>query len=216
MAEPADRPSPGRKPALKVVEQAEPGIGMGEEERIGRIVDGDGSAFAELVREFYPLAYGLAYRVLLDPEDAEEVVQDAFVKIHAALASFRGGSSLKTWILRIVLRLSLNRRRDRSRSSWYRLGLHRGSDDLFNPPDPRGFSANPEAECISAETRRVVLRLVDELPEGLRETLLLNSMEELSYEEIARVLGVPIGTVSSRIYSARRRLLPKLRRHGLV
>ena len=212
----ADRPSPRGRPALKLVEKAVPEIGMDEEERIGRIVAGDGSAFAELVREFHPLAYGLAHRVLMDPEDAEEVVQDAFVKIHAALISFRGHSSLKTWILRIVLRLSLNRRRDRSRSNWYRLGLHRGSDDLFNPPDPRGFSANPEAECISAETRRVVLRLVDELPEGLRETLLLNSMEELSYEEIARVLGVPIGTVSSRIYSARRRLLPKLRRHGLV
>ena len=212
----ADRPSPRGRPALKLVEKAVPEIGMDEEERIRRIVAGDGSAFAELVREYHPLAYGLAHRVLMDPEDAEEVVQDAFVKIHAALISFRGHSSLKTWILRIVLRLSLNRRRDRSRSNWYRLGLHRGSDDLFNPPDPRGFSANPEAECISAETRRVVLRLVDELPEGLRETLLLNSMEELSYEEIARVLGVPIGTVSSRIYSARRRLLPKLRRHGLV
>ena len=216
MESPAERSSLGRRAALKLVENARPEVGTGEEERIGRIVAGDGSAFAELVREFHSLAYGLAYRVLLDPEDAEEVVQDAFVKIHAALVSFRGNSSLKTWILRIVLRLSLNRRRDRSRSNWYRLGLHHGSDDLFNPPDPRAFSANPEAECISAETRRVVLRLVDELPEGLRETLLLNSMEELSYEEIARVLGVPIGTVSSRIYSARRRLLPKLRRHGLV
>ena len=216
MKTPRDRSSAGRIPELKLVEKARSGSGRGEEERICRILAGDGSAFAELVREFHPLAYGLAYRVLLDPEDAEEVVQDAFVKIHAALVSFRRSSSLKTWILRIVLRLSLNRRRDRSRSNWYRLGLHHGGDGVPNAPDPRVFSANPEAECISAETRRVVLRLVDELPDGLREALLLNSMEELSYEEIARVLGVPIGTVSSRIFSARRQLLPKLRRHGLV
>ena len=60
---------------LKLVEKAVPEIGMDEEERIGRIVAGDGSAFAELVREFYPLAYGLAHRVLLDTEDAEEVVR---------------------------------------------------------------------------------------------------------------------------------------------
>ena len=132
---------------MKLVEKAEPEIGM-EDERIGRIVAGDGSAFAELVREFHPLAYGLAHRVLLDPEDAEEVVQDAFVKIHAALTSFRGHSSLKTWILRIVLRLSLNRRRDRSRSNWYRLGLHRGSDDLFNPPDPEDFPPIPKRSAF--------------------------------------------------------------------
>lgn len=187
-----------------------------EGKRIDRIVAGDTAAFSDLVREYYPLAYGLAYRVLLRQEDAEEVIQDAFMKIHVALGSFRGDSSLKTWILRIVLRLSINRRRDRSRSAWYRLGLQYRVSDHIDCTDMRSPQANPESEYISCDSRRVILRLIDELPQTLREALLLNSMEELSYDEISRVLQIPIGTVSSRIYSARRKLLPKLRRHGLV
>ena len=179
---------------------------------MGRIVQGSGDDFRSLMIEFHPLAYSLAYKVLDDREDAEEVVQDAFVKVHDALGRFRGDSSLKTWILRIVMRLSLNRRRDRSRSAWHRLGLHRqGDEDLdevsaIAAADPR----DPEAECISDETRRLVLLLLDELPATLREALVLNSLEELSYDEIARVLQVPLGTVSSRIHSAREKLSRKL------
>ena len=180
--------------------------------RVDRIVQGSGDDFRSLVIEFHPLAYSLAYKVLDNRADAEEVVQDAFVKVHDALGRFRGDSSLKTWILRIVMRLSLNRRRDRSRSAWHRLGLHRqGDEDLdevsaIAAADPR----DPEAECISDETRRLVLGLLDELPATLREALVLNSLEELSYDEIARVLQVPLGTVSSRIHSAREKLSRKL------
>jgi len=186
--------------------------------RVDRIVQGSGDDFRSLVIEFHPLAYSLAYKVLDNREDAEEVVQDAFVKVRDALGRFRGDSSLKTWILRIVMRLSLNRRRDRSRSAWHRLGLHRqGDEDLdevsvsISAADPR----DPEAECISGETRRLVLGLLDELPATLREALVLNSLEELSYDEIARVLQVPLGTVSSRIHSAREKLSRKLAERDL-
>ena len=185
-----------------------------------RSVQGSGDDFRSLVIEYHPLAYSLAYKILDDREDAEEVVQDAFVKVHDALSRFRGESSLKTWILRIVMRLSLNRRRDRSRSAWRRLGLHRRGDEELDevstaisaPLHPR----SPEAECISDETRRLVLGLLDELPAPLRETLILNSFEELSYDEIARVLQVPLGTVSSRIHSAREKLARKLVERDLL
>jgi RNA polymerase sigma-70 factor (ECF subfamily) len=190
-----------------------------EQERVRRVVAGNGEALRALVAEYHPLAYGLALKVLGERGDAEEVAQDAFLKIHRALPQFRGDSSLKTWILRIVLRLSLNRRRDRARSAWYRLGLHQGVDGEeaeHLPQLVRQMTPNPESQCISSETRRIVLRLVDELPEALREALILNSFEELSYDEIARVLKVPVGTVSSRIHSARKKLLDKLQRHELL
>ena len=159
--------------------------------RVDGILSGDDTAFRALVVEYHPLAFSLAYRSLGDTEDAEEVVQDAFVKIHGALDGFRGEASLKTWILRIVWRLSLNRRRDRARSAWRRLGLHQGD-----------------------ERRRLVRDVVDDLPPTLREVLILNSFEELGYEEIARILDIPVGTVSSRIYAARRKLAARLRRLG--
>ena len=88
-----------------------------EAKRLHQAIAGDVQAFRDLVVQYHPLAYSLAYKILDDPQDAEEVVQDAFVKIHRALESFRGEASFKTWIARIVLRLSLNRRRDRSRSA---------------------------------------------------------------------------------------------------
>ena len=190
-----------------------------ERERIRRVAAGNTDALRSLVVEYHPLAYSLAYKVLGERGDAEEVVQDAFVKIHRALPQFRGDSSLKTWILRIVMRLSLNRRRDRARSAWFRLGLNQGTDqdgaELLSDLPP-GTTPNPESQCISGETRAIILKLVDELPDPLREALILNSFEELSYDEIARVLQVPVGTVSSRIFSARKKLLGKLRHHDVL
>ena len=175
----------------------------GENQRIQRIVDGDERAFQSLVRDYYPLAYNLACKMLNDRQDAEEVVQDAFVKIREALDSFRGDASLKTWILRIVMRLTLNRRRDRSRSSWNRMGLHK--------------VATVEEEEI-ADSLRVQQSpaLIDELPEPLRQALVLNSIDELSYEEIGRILRIPVGTVSSRIYTARKKLSKKLQEYDLL
>ena len=183
--------------------------GAREDRRIRRIVAGDREAFGALVREYYPLAYSLAFKTLNNSQDAEEVVQDAFVKIYNALGSFRGEASLKTWILRIVLRLSLNRRRDRARTAWYRLGLNR-RDAEEDPGALVPIDETPESLCISRENQRLLRQLVDALPEPLRQVLVLNSFDELSYEEIARILDIPLGTVSSRIYSARKKLLKQL------
>ena len=183
-----------------------------ENERIERIASGDGRAFRDLVGQYYNLAYSLAYKILNDASDAEEIVQDAFVKIHKALDTFRGDASLKTWIMRIVMRLSLNRRRDRSRSSWRRLGLHRGEDVEIPAP----AAQTPEAQYIAGETRAQVRRLVDQLHDSLRQVLILNSFDDLSYDEIAQILGVPIGTVSSRLHSARKKLLRQLKERDLL
>jgi RNA polymerase sigma-70 factor (ECF subfamily) len=191
------------------------GIYPRDEERVQRILAGSDEAFRQLIAEYHPLAYGLAYGTLGDREDAEEVVQDAFVKIHGALDGFRGESSLKTWILRIVWRLSLNRRRDRARSPWRRLGLHR-TDEEAGASLPASAGAGPEARLLTRETQRLVREQIDELPAALREVLILHSFEQLGYEEIARVLDIPVGTVSSRIHSARRRLAASLQRRGLV
>ena len=189
---------------------------LSENRLVQNIVSGDSSAFRKLVCDYHPLAYSLAFKTLSDVRDAEEVVQDAFVKIHRAIPTFRGESSLKTWIMRIVLRLSLNRRRDRARTSWNRLGLHRSDSGDASPMLEPAVEQTPESVCISKENQRLVLALVDQLPDGLRETLILNSLEELSYEEIGRIMDIPAGTVGSRIHAARRKLVHELRRHNLL
>ena len=188
-----------------------------ERERIRRIATGDAEAFRTLVRDYHPVAYRLACSIVDDPQDAEEVVQDAFFKIHRALDSFRGEASLKTWILRIVMRLSLNRRRDQARTAWRRMGLHQAGANLEETRQtPAAHSQSPETQYISGETRRQILALIDQLPESLRQVLLLNSLEELSYEEISRILDIPLGTVGSRMYNARKKLLRSLKGCGLL
>lgn len=186
-----------------------------EAEQVRRIVEGSQQAFRALVTEYYALAYSLAYRVLGDAGDAEEVVQDAFVRVHAAMPSFRGEASLKTWILRIVHRLSLNRRRDRSRTAWHRLGLSRGGDPDQAPPVPSN-EPDPETRLISSQTKERVMEAVEQLSTPLRDVVVLSSLGELTYDEIARVLGVPIGTVSSRLHAARRQLADALARQDLI
>ena len=187
-----------------------------ESKLVSNIVSGDSAAFNKLVCDYHPLAYSLAFKTLSDTRDAEEVVQDAFVKIHRAMPSFRGESSLKTWIMRIVLRLSLNRRRDRARTSWNRLGLNRTETGEETPMLEPAVEQTPESACISEETRRLVLGLIERLPDGLREALILNSLEELSYDEIGKIMGIPVGTVGSRIHAARRKLVQQLRKHNLL
>ncbi|NKB67055.1 MAG: sigma-70 family RNA polymerase sigma factor [Candidatus Latescibacteria bacterium] len=194
-----------------------------QDEHLCLLATGDAAAFRSLVREYYPLAYNLAKKTLSDQRDAEEVVQDAFVKIHQAIGDFRGEAALKTWILRIVLRLSLNRRRDRSRSAWRRLGLHHrdqergdGGGQSFREEQLPSPEADPEGAYIARENRRIIMSLVDGLPEPLRQVLVLNSFDELSYEEIAAVLDIPVGTVGSRIYSGRKALMKQLRQRELL
>lgn len=191
--------------------------GSREQERVRRIVEGSAEAFRGLVTEYYPLAYGLAYGVLHDAGDAEEVVQDAFLRTHRAVARFRGDASLKTWILRVVYRLSLNRRRDRSRSAWHRLGLDR-RDEAGDRAAAQlaAREPDPEAHAISRQTRELVLEAIAELSEPLRDALVLSTLEGLTYEEIARILQVPAGTVSSRLHAARQQLVDRLARHDLI
>ena len=184
-----------------------------DSKRVARIVEGDLRAFDELVHQYYGVAYSLAYKVLNNDDDAREITQDAFVRIHKAIGSFRGDASLKTWIMRIVMRLSLNRRRDRSRSAWRRLGLHHDEESVHTTvPNYQ----TPEAEYLSQETRMQVQRLIDRLPDSLRQVVILSSFEDLSYDEIAQILNLPIGTVSSRLHVARKKLLLQFREHELL
>ena len=182
---------------------------------VERVLAGDQTAFGEILRQYHGLCYHVAYKVLRNASDAEEVVQDAFIKVHGALPEFRSEASLKTWILRIVWRLSLNRQRDRSRSSWARLGLD-GDRELEVETAQSRLAEHPDKAYQAQDTREKVLEAIDRLPEPLRQALVLHGFDELGYDDVARILQVPVGTVCSRIHSARRKLAEDLHRRGLM
>jgi RNA polymerase sigma-70 factor (ECF subfamily) len=149
-------------------------------------------------------AFGLALRVLRDEEVARDVVQDAFLKAYGSLDRFEGRSSFYTWLYRIVMNLCLDRkRRERSsrRVEWSEEIEREASADPESPSEPE-----PQLALERAELRGQLARAIALLPEDARRTLELREIDGLSYQEIAECLGVPKGTVMSRLHYARRRV----------
>ena len=159
-------------------------------------------------------AFDLALRVLRDEEVARDVVQDAFLKAYGSLDRFEGRSSFYTWLYRIVMNLCLDRkRRDRSsrRVDWSEEVLREAAADPESPSAPE-----PDVALERAELRAQLARAIAKLPEDARRTLELREIDGQSYQEIAECLGVPKGTVMSRLHYARRRVRQALVAAGAV
>ena len=198
--------------------QASPGTD--DRSLVERARGGDAAAFGQLVERHQGRLYRLALRVLRDEEQAKDVVQDAFIKVYGSLDKFHGRSAFYTWLYRVVFNLCLDaRRRDRSdrHVEWTEERPPAGLED----PVPRSHAAiaelpGPEAELERAELRSQLARAIGELPDDARRTLELREVDGLSYAEIAKSLGVPKGTVMSRLHYARRRLRAALVEAGAV
>ncbi|MGH9802193.1 MAG: sigma-70 family RNA polymerase sigma factor, partial [Blastocatellia bacterium] len=183
-----------------------------ESSLIARLKVGEMSAFDELVEEFQSLVYALSYRVLGDAEDARDATQETFLKVYRHFARFRGDASLKTWICRIAINQAYSTQR------WWRR-RHRGSTASLDAPlglngdDDRSLAdslesdaVSPEAETLSRERGRRVESGLCELKKDFRVAVILRDIEGLSYEEIAYVTEVSVGTVKSRIARGREML----------
>jgi len=175
-------------------------------ELLAGIRRGDADAFERMAREHAPRLFRLALRLTGHREDAEDLVQETLVRALPALRRFEGRARLSTYLVRALGNLWKNRLRSRRRSrivAWLR-GSERGDADdpvgELDPADPTpSVEAQLEAEDRAAEVRRAVARLEP----NRRLTLLLREVEEMSYEEIAAVTEVPMGTVRSRLARAR-------------
>ena len=190
-----------------------PGVGEPEPaELLERIRAGDPEAFEALAREYAPRLFRLALRLTRNRDEAEDLAQETLVRALPALRRFEGRSKLWTYLVRAQGNIWKNRLRSRKRSrlvDWFRAGGHR-DDEEGTGLDPPDHGPSPlerlEAEDRAAEVRRAV----SALDPKRRLTLLLREVEEMSYEEIAEVTAVPVGTVRSRLARARedmRRLL---------
>jgi len=181
---------------------------------------GSREAFDRLIDRHAGRMYQTAYGLLGNREDAEEVVQDAFVRAWNAIRRFRGDAEFATWVHRIVVNLARNRfhwnRRRGAEVTVSISGQLATAEDERDPedmaiPDER---LNPETMLNHAETEAVVMQGFDELPDTLRETLVLRHVEERSYEDIAAVLNCKIGTVKSRLARGREMLRELLGRRN--
>ena len=202
-------------------------IGVRSQEEAAIVAElkaGSEAAYAWLIGEFQQPVYGLVYRVVNDPADAADTTQDVFLKVFRGMKQFHGESSLKTWIYRIALHEAANRRR-----WWFR---HKARETSIEPAEVEGSGTGDNAVQLALTDHHdspfenvahheVQQRVEEELrnvPEPYRTTLILRDLEEMSYEEIAEVLEISLGTVKSRLTrgreALRQRLTPYIREVG--
>ena len=193
--------------------------GPPESEIIARAKAGDHEAFRVLVERYQGRAYRLALRIMGDEDLAQDVVQEAFLKAYGSLGRFEGRSKFYTWLHRLVFNLCIDtKRRDRS------LGQVEWSEEQALDVAPEAVAAGigdpdgatPSQELERKELRELMTRAIEALPEDARRTLVLREIDGLSYAEIAQSLGVPKGTVMSRLHYARRRVRAALVEAGAV
>jgi RNA polymerase sigma-70 factor (ECF subfamily) len=183
------------------VSEATPGAGS---RLLERLRAGDPVAFEEMVAAYQHRVFGVAYRMMGNPADAEDIAQDVFLRVHRSIGEFRGEAKLSTWLYTIASRLCLNRL-----ASGDRRIVRQGEEALTRLAHDR---ADPAADLEQAELEVALHRAIAELPEERRIVVVLRDLEGLSYEEIATALDLELGTVRSRLHRARMDLKDKLER----
>jgi RNA polymerase sigma-70 factor (ECF subfamily) len=173
---------------------------------------GDREAFDRLVDETYTMVHATAYRLTGDPDLAGDATQDAYVRAYTSLNRFRGSSSFSTWLYRIVVNVSLDALRRRSRSPEPLSAL--SDDETEREFDVVDESPDPGATVESRERRRLVFRALQQLGGDHRAVLVLFDLNGFSYDEIAEILGIPLGTVKSRLNRARLALRDAMQPHA--
>ena len=177
---------------------------------ITRFHEGDEDAFTQIFERYQGKIYGLAYRVIRNAADAEEIVQDTFIRAHRALINFRGEAALTGWLCRIALNVS------RSRYTYFARRRRQDSVSLERPLNEATQTTladyitadvqDPVQETVTTEFTQLVESCMEKLDAPHREILAMRSILDLPYEEIAAALGLNIGTVKSRVGRARQNL----------
>ena len=182
---------------------------------IAELKAGSEQAYGWLIGEFHQPVYSVIYRIVNDPSDAADTTQEVFLKVFRGMKQFHGESTLKTWIYRIALHEASNRRR-----WWFR---HKAQETPIDPVEETEYSGeerlidpgeSPFEQFAHAEVRAVVEEALTHVPEPYRTAIILRDLEDMSYEEIAEVLQISLGTVKSRITRGREALRKKLTRYA--
>lgn len=169
---------------------------------VQKVQNGDKTAFNLLVKKYQHKIISLIGRFVRDPMEREDIAQEAFIKAYRALPNFRGDSAFYTWLYRIAVNTAKN----------YLVSASRRPPTQDIDVNEASFSVHaekmadlntPEASAMNDELAQVIQKAINELPESLKEAIILREIEGMSYEAIALAMDCPIGTVRSRIFRAR-------------
>jgi len=178
---------------------------------VERAQRGDKQAFGLLVQKYQRKLARLLSRFIRDPSEVEDVAQEAFVKAYRALPAFRGDSAFYTWLYRIGINTAKNYLMAMGRRAPTSTVLEAEEAEGFDEGEQLRDINTPESVLLSKEIAQTVNATIEKLPEELRSAIQLREIEGMSYEDIAKVMDCPIGTVRSRIFRAREAIAEQLR-----
>lgn len=173
---------------------------INEQQLIQQVREGNHEAFRELVQRHMKQAYNVAYGLLTDHDDADDVSQEAFVKVHRNIHSFRGESELGTWLHKIVVNLSMTRLRQRKRDTKRHVALEEAS----------GAVASHETQNDQSEKSHFLERALHELPTLQRAVVILRHLEGLSTRQVSRILDCSEGTVKTHLHRGLKKMKSQL------
>ena len=173
---------------------------MDETELILKFKQGDKSTFRPLVEKYQDSVINTCYRFLRNKEEAEEAAQEVFLKVYLSLDSYQPKSKFSTWLFKIVVNFCLNKLRDKKKFLSFQL-----EEDLPSSPEDQ-----PDRSLEKEELKRLVRDAIDSLPENQRTAILLNKYEDLSYQDMAKILDCSVSAVESRLCRAKENLKKKL------
>ena len=180
--------------------------GRDEADLVHELQAGSDAAFDYLVTYYHAGVFNLVYGILSDRADAADVTQEVFLRAFRGIRGFRQGSSLKTWLYRISVRQALNHRRWCWRHHRQQVSIDAEEEGRSLALDLKDSEATPYEQFASQETQQAVRSALGQVPALFRSAVILRDLEGLSYEEVAEVLEVSVGTVKSRILRGRRML----------
>ena len=183
----------------------ETGAGEGERQMVAAARSGDHRAFEALVLKYQDRIYRLIQRLVSNADVVDDLAQEVFIRAYRSLGDFKGESSLYTWLYKIALNLCRNHYRTQGRRP-----AHEELDETDGATGLATAEGTPEDEAFRREFWEHLRRGLDELPAEQREAVVFADLEGMSYEDMADVMGVPIGTVRSRIFRGRRALPGRL------
>jgi RNA polymerase sigma-70 factor (ECF subfamily) len=178
---------------------------------VARAQRGDKRAFGLLVEKYQHKLARLLSRLIRDPAEVEDVTQEAFIKAYRALPAFRGDSAFYTWLYRIGINTAKNYLMAMGRRAPTSTEVEADEAEGFEEGEQLRDINTPESVLLSNEIAETVNSTIEKLPEELRTAIQLREIEGMSYEDIARVMDCPIGTVRSRIFRAREAIAEQLR-----
>jgi|SoiMethySBSTD1v2_1073268.scaffolds.fasta_scaffold222692_2 RNA polymerase sigma-70 factor, ECF subfamily len=169
-----------------------------DNELVAAVLRGDRTAFTTLVERYQKLVFSVAYRIVMNRTDADDLVQSIFVRVYGGLKTFVPGTDFKSWLYTISFNTSLNAQKQTKRQQAV---ARKAAAEA-----PQSDRTDPGASLMSSEAREVIENAIGKLPEEQRVVLHLRLREGLTHEEIAKIVKVPPATVTSRLFLARKKL----------